>query len=309
MQCAPRRREDVTRSTLGTAETFAGVLSSRSLCTVTEGDEPGVVRHGERTLMSSEEHVMTPRSVVWSLLRRNAGRVARSSIQKNEELWTALSAYLHETNSTGCSYIDYWELYRAVRTLKPQLILECGTGVSTVVIAQAVLENAREGVDGRIISMEEMPEYYEMARRILPSVYAKVVEIRLSPVVEDTHSLFRGVRYRDVPKMDYDFAFIDGPNYKAPSDGMLTFDFDFIHAVKNSSKPLNGLVDKRVSTCYVLQKIFGTQKVRYDGVKHLGTCVGCSADDVKDLNRDTPSLAFADSFRLFGNSRLDFFLS
>jgi len=251
---------------------------------------------------------MTPKQMAWSALRKCAGTVARSTIQSNTELWTTLSAYLQKSNSTGCNFIDYAALYRHIRTKKPSLILECGTGVSTVVMAQALVENAREGVEGRIVSMEEIEKYYDLAKSILPAQYASLVDIRLSPVVEDSFSLFRGVRYRDVPKLDYDFVFVDGPNYVAPSDKMVTFDFDFIHAVRNSSKPVSAIIDKRVSSCYVFQKVFGPGKVRYDGIRHLGFCTDCTAADLKDFNKDSPSTNFSDSFRLFGNSRLDFFL-
>jgi len=37
-----------------------------------------------------------------------------------------------------------------------------------------------------------------------------------------------------------------------------------------STKPVAGMVDKRVSTCYVLQQLLGTDRVKYDPVAHLG---------------------------------------
>ena len=48
------------------------------------------------------------------------------------------------TAVTGASYSDYLTLYEQVKSFKPKEILECGTGITTVVLAQALLENARE---------------------------------------------------------------------------------------------------------------------------------------------------------------------
>src|SRR5262245_2042846 len=64
-------------------------------------------------------------------------RLARRRIVRNERLNGELQAYLSRSGSTGCNYLDYWELYKAVRERKPREILECGTGVSTVVLAVA----------------------------------------------------------------------------------------------------------------------------------------------------------------------------
>ena len=42
------------------------------------------------------------------------------------------------------------------------------------------------------------------------------VDFCLSDTVEDYFSLFRGMRYRDVPDRPYEFIFIDGPKYHCP---------------------------------------------------------------------------------------------
>lgn len=78
------------------------------------------------------------------LLRKIAQIKAKRMLQRNDELWNALQAYLQETKSTGCGYIDYACLYQTVRSTKPVEVLECGTGVSTLVIALALMENETE---------------------------------------------------------------------------------------------------------------------------------------------------------------------
>jgi hypothetical protein len=231
---------------------------------------------------------------------------ALDRLKENDILWHELNSYLTKTKSIGCSYSDYWELYRFVLSRKPMDILECGTGASTIVLAHALMQNERDyGVSGRIVSMEEDEEWYKMAHRLMPQSMKKYVEIVLSPVIEECYAIFRGVRYRDVPERPYDFVFIDGPKYIAPSDGTVSFDFDYIHVIMNSNKAVYAIVDKRLTTCYVLQKLFGVEKVKYSVKHHLCFVSPCTRDDLRVIDSHTPSSCFSHSFRLFGVTRLD----
>ncbi len=232
---------------------------------------------------------------------------ARAHIARHTKLRDALAEYVARSGSTGCNYLDYWELYKAVRTHRPREILECGTGVSTIVLAFALEENEREsGVRGRITSLEEEPRYYEIARQLLPAACAPYVEILQSPRVEDHFGMFRGVRYRDVPARPYDFVFVDGPNYVAPSDGAVTFDFDLIHVLRTADHPVFAIVDKRVTTCFVMQRLLGPHLVRYDARKHLCFIGPATRDSFIRLETRAVSDAFTASFRLLGKSVLNF---
>jgi hypothetical protein len=215
--------------------------------------------------------------------RKLAQTDARRRLRKTAA-WDPLHQYLERTKSTGCSYIDYWHLYDAVARYKPKEILELGTGASTVVLALALMEHG----GSRVTSMEESEQWYRHALENLPPELP--VEIILSPTVQGTFSIFRGIRYRDVPKRHYDFVFIDGPDYTT-TDGEVTFDFDFISVVANSTTPVRAIVDKRVSTSFVLQRIL-PGKVRY--VPHLGLAfVGpVTRRDLRTIDRDTPSSSF-----------------
>ena len=151
------------------------------------------------------------------LLRKLSQINARRRLQRNVDLWNALQEYLRKSDSTGCGYIDYACLYEIVRTTKPVEILECGTGVSTLVIAHALMENEKEtAVKGRVTSMDEDSGWLEMSRKLLPSHYKKYVALELSSTVEDRYSLFRGVRYAAIPDRAYDFVFVDGRNMCRP---------------------------------------------------------------------------------------------
>jgi len=124
------------------------------------------------------------------LLRKLAQIKARRILKRNDLLWSALQEYLQETKSTGCGYIDYACLYQTIRSAKPVEVLECGTGVSTLVIAHALMENESEpGRGGRVTSMEEHEGWLDMSRKLLPDKYAKYVDFRLSGTIEDKYSL------------------------------------------------------------------------------------------------------------------------
>jgi Methyltransferase domain len=198
--------------------------------------------------------------------------------------WRPLQDYLALTKSTGCSYIDYWELYAAIKRYRPREVLELGTGASTIVIAHALMENGY----GRVTSMEESEEWYRHALHNLPPQLP--VEIVLSGTVEDCFSIFRGIRYREIPDRPYDFVFVDGPSYKTKT-GEVTFDFDLIALVARSRVPLRAIIDKRVSTCFVLQRVL-PGKVRY--VRHLGLGFvdGVTSSDLREIDRMSPSRSF-----------------
>jgi hypothetical protein len=228
---------------------------------------------------------------------------ARRRVQANEGLWALLRAYLARTESTGCKYVDYDVLHRRIRDSKPREVLECGTGVSTVVIAHALRENAlRDGVEGRVTSMENGECWFEMASRFLPDELRDYVEMRLSPKLEEGYTIFRGVRYADVPDRRYELVFVDGPGTRAPSDGTRSFDFDYLHVVRCSDHPVFGIVDGRYTTCYVLQNVFGPEKFRFDVLRNLAYVGPCTRHDMRTITRSS-SIALAHSLRVLRPTR------
>lgn len=238
-------------------------------------------------------------------LRKAAELSARYEMRRNSDLWAALEAYLKATKSTGCGLSDYKALYNHIRKYRPQEVLECGTGVSTLVIAHALKENGKEtGNFGRVTSMEEYSEWLDMSEILLPDSYHDTVEFHQSDTIEDSFSIFRGVRYKDIPERNYDFVFVDGPKYVSPVDGTPTFDFDFIHVLRSSNAKVRGIVDKRVSTSFVLQQILGKKKVRYCPIVHLAFIGACTASDLGNLDQDLSSANFQKSLRGLGFASL-----
>ena len=237
--------------------------------------------------------------------RRVLEYFAEWKIRKNKVLWGSLQEYLKKTKSTGCGYIDYWYLYDYVRKNKPVEILECGTGVTTLIMATALLELEGEGHKvGRITSMDSHREYLDMSRDLLPEPLKKYVDFHCSDLMEDFFSIYRGIRYKDIPNREYDFVFIDGPDYKSSLDDMLTFDFDFLYLLQKTEHPIAGMVDKRVSTCYVMQQLLGTDRVKYDPVAHLGFIKPSTKNHLLPIDTVTPSLTFSDSFRAICPTKL-----
>jgi len=226
-------------------------------------------------------------------------------IKRNTQLWNIINETIEKSESTGCSYVDYYLLYSDIRKHRPKEVLECGGGITTVIIAYALLENEREGYLGRVTSMESKELYFKSTKNLIPDRLTKYVDLVLSPIIEDHFSIFRGVRYKQIPAdRPYDFIYVDGPEYVAPSDNTISFNFDYLYIVMNSHIPVRAIIDKRVSTCYVMQKIFGTHKVRYNSFLSIGRILPCSVSDIKTFDPITPSSAFNDSFSFLGNSEL-----
>lgn len=219
-----------------------------------------------------------------------AEKQAVAGLKSNPRLWSSLTAYLERTRSTGCGMIDYWQLYKFVRANRPLEILECGPGASTVVLAHAVMENGQ----GFVTSMEESEEWFREAGNLIPKEWP--VQVVLSDTVEDTFGLFRGIRYRNIPDKPYDFAFIDGPKYRS-KDNEILFDFDFISIVRRSRNPVAAIIDKRVSTCFVLQRVL-PGKVRYVPHLGLGFVEPVTSADLKGIDSGTPSKSFSQKTRV-----------
>lgn len=231
--------------------------------------------------------------------RRN--RRAEKTLMKRPEFANAITEYAKVSNVTGASMSDYLTLYEEIRARKPKEVLEFGTGFTTVVMAQALIENAAEGAPlGRITSMEEHEGWTETALKALPREVAHVVQIVHSPKVDGYYKLFRGVQYADIPIRAYDFVFSDGPERHSPVNNDKLFDLDLIHIVRRSSKPIHAVVDNHYLTFYVLQKVFGTKLARYSPSHRLMFVGPVTKSDVRHLRKEN----FVPDLALFGTTEL-----
>ena len=139
-----------------------------------------------------------------------------------------------------------------------------------MVLAQALRENEAEGAPrGRVTSMEEDEGWRNAAAERLPDELRGHVEILHSPKVDGFYKCFRGVQYESVPDRPYDFVFSDGPERHSPVNGDKLFNLDLIQVVRRSDRPVRAVVDNHYLTFYVLQKVFGLDKARYDATRRL----------------------------------------
>jgi len=229
-------------------------------------------------------------------------RRAKVTLEKNTELWSLMTEAAAGTAVTGASYSDYLTLYEQVKTFKPKEVLECGTGITTVVLAQALLENSRETGEspGRVTSMEDDRDWFEIARSRLPQAVVPVVDLIHSPKVDGFYKCFRGVMYETVPDRPYDFVFSDGPDRHSPVNGDKLFNLDLINVVRRAEQPVRAVVDNHYLTFYILQKVFGTALARYS-VSHKLMFVGpVTREDVRFLKKES----FLPDLRLFGTTEL-----
>lgn len=110
-------------------------------------------------------------------------------------------------------YIDLWLLYRAVRRRQPQVILEFGSGCSTVVLAQALWNNSRlsPGPGGRLYAVETDPVWAKVTHRALPERLRAVCEVWDSPLAEVEWDGTPSFRHARLPEVAPDFIYLDGP--------------------------------------------------------------------------------------------------
>ena len=228
-------------------------------------------------------------------------RRAERTLRADKELWSLMTDYATGTAVTGAAYSDYLTLYEQVRTHRPVEILECGTGISTVVLAQALRRNETEGAPrGRVTSMEDNLDWHGIAKANLPAALAPYVELVHSPKVDGYYKLFRGVQYEQIPDRPYDFVFSDGPDRRSPVNGDKLFNLDLINVVRRSDRPIRAVVDNHYLTFYILQKVFGVALARYS-VRHKLMFVGpVTRHQVRRLKKEN----FVPDLRIFGPTEL-----
>ena len=205
----------------------------------------------------------------------------KTSKKKILSLLPELEDFMRINNAIGAGYGDYLELYNYIITKKPNYILECGGGISTFVIAKALEKisfNTSETY--LVVTMEEILEFHEQLKHNFPDDLKKFVNFVHSERVEKKYMFYCGVGYKNIPKYEYEFIFIDGPDHFSPVDNIKKFNFDLISAIQISSKSINGIIDTRLGTSYCYQNIFGREKIKYDPIKKLGLIHNVSKKDL-----------------------------
>lgn len=185
------------------------------------------------------------------------------------------------SRATGSDISDYVVLYAIIKKLRPRFILECGTGKSTFVLAQAMKEcwaDSDEN-DVKIVSMENNIEWFEHASSVFPSKHKNIVEIRFSPIEIYGFSIIQGTVYKEIPEYPYDLVYVDGGG--GPFLGQpVMCSMDLIKVVTNSQNPVTAIIDTRIPSAIAYGILFGRDKVRYFPAWELGIVTNVTKEDL-----------------------------
>ena len=197
--------------------------------------------------------------------RSYANQVARHYL-KRHGVYSAIDKARKQVGFIGCSLVDYAHLYYFVKKTRPQFFLECGTGLSTYVIAKAMKDHCYDFYGGNIklISMEEDKDWYGRAVEIFPNEYKEFVEIKLSATMMYLFIYLQGVSYKDIPKYPYDTVFVDGPLVKNVAISM-----DYLRLLACSRIPISAIIDGRILTVLAYQSLLGKKRIARFGDFHI----------------------------------------
>ncbi len=212
-------------------------------------------------------------------------RVATRYLKKNK-VYDKILAISDESKSTGVSLIEFAALFEYVKRYRPQYVLECGTGMSTHVLASAMFRYCKPIYpEIKLISMESEGVWYKEALKHFDFSKYDFVDIKLSKVTDHRYSFVTGVIYKNIPNLPYDFVFVDGPNYKDQCD------MDFIKVVENSDKKVGALIDSRRTSALAYAALLGRNKILKHpfGFSHV---VGVSRHDLVLSSKKSLHLTF-----------------
>ena len=149
----------------------------------------------------------------------------------------------------------------------PRHILECGSGVSTVVFGYFAFKQNERGIRTEVISMESEPSWHEQIKSVFPPELRDNVQLWFSPRVESKYNGILGSHYEEVPDLDYEFMFIDGPGLrKVFKDRSYPkcFNSDLVNLlVQNNHCSVTGLIDQRIDTMRKIKRLIPLGNIKY----------------------------------------------
>ena len=112
-------------------------------------------------------------------------------------------------------FSDFWFLYQSVRRKRPRVILEFGSGSSTVVLAKALYDNSLEhpGEKGYLHSIDDQRYWADVTKSIIPPYLDEFCEVHHIPTVEIEHEGFPCYRHSRLPDVVPDMIYLDGPSF------------------------------------------------------------------------------------------------
>lgn len=175
-----------------------------------------------------------------------------------------INGYSAKSDTTGTKYPTLYKAIRVILKNKPKYILESGTGTSTLILAELILllKKKDPNYSCKIVSMESMSDWYELAVELLPKKYEEVVEIKLGEREKYDYSMFRGYTHSNIPNLPFEFVLIDGPSYNDDKGSSTCMDAIKVR-LKSNLETVYCVIDTRNSTVFMMQQIFGVSASRY----------------------------------------------
>jgi hypothetical protein len=111
-------------------------------------------------------------------------------------------------------YVDLLNIYELVRRRRPQIIIEFGSGCSTLMFARALADIERDGGDrGQLYSVETHARFKALTESYLPEELAPFVDISVSSIevgkLHDQDVMW----HTQVPNVSPNLVYLDGPDY------------------------------------------------------------------------------------------------
>lgn len=158
------------------------------------------------------------------ILRHAVNPMARYTIRQGSALAHPVlrRAFADEClgNATlGVQTINYLE--DEIRRLKPGLILECGSGISTVCLARFLADLSDTGEMPRLIALEESPEYWSRTTGLLRAmglscqatvIYAPLAAVKIDGELLEVYSVGPKALSEVVGSRRASFLLVDGPS-------------------------------------------------------------------------------------------------
>ncbi len=106
---------------------------------------------------------------------------------------------------------DLWAIYSQVRARKPKVLLEFGSGCSTIIYAQALADNAAGGAPGFLHSLDADAHWGQVTIDSMPEHLRQYCDITLTERVEAMLGDVPVWRFARVPDVVPDMIYLDGP--------------------------------------------------------------------------------------------------
>ena len=112
-------------------------------------------------------------------------------------------------------WADLLNLYEIVRRRKPKVIIEFGSGCSTLTLGRALFDNAQESpqdAGGIVYSIETSRFFANQTRRLVPTNLSQYIQVCISDTRIVDHDGTKVIIHNDIPDVSPDLVYLDGPN-------------------------------------------------------------------------------------------------